>query len=88
MTFFDILRSILTKTNPDLYKSYGFTSIFNSYMLVRYLSMEPDLLPFAEIIEKFNAIGISKEDIYIWAFKHIPKHSGYIKYISKPKDKK
>lgn len=59
----------------------GFNSAMSSYMLVRYLSMRMNLLPYAEIIQMLQRANISDRDIYIWAYKNIPAGNPYIKYI-------
>lgn len=81
MNFFEILRNILQKTDPEMEKKPGFEQAFNSYMLIRYLSMRISLLPFAEIIQKFQRAGVSELDIYRFAYANIPVQNPFIKYI-------
>ena len=84
--FFDILGDILTKkSGGKLYEEPEFNKFMSNFMLVRYLSMRPALLPYAQILNKFQCT-LSSTDIYRWAYNNIPKQSsGYIKYISKKK---
>jgi hypothetical protein len=89
MTFFDILRNILVKADPNLISDPSFAKALNIYMLINYLSMEPKLLPYAEIIQKFLEAKIPPIQIYEWAYKHVPKQkNGYIQYIKAKKPKK
>ena len=54
-------------------------------MLVRYLSMKNNLLPNAQILNKYQCT-LSNEEMYKWAYNNIPKQkSPWIKYISKKK---
>ena len=85
MTFFDILRNILTKQKERLEDDINFDTVFQPYMLVRYLSMRDSLLPYARIIQSFQNAEIDHKIIYQWAYKHIPYSNPYIKYITKPK---
>lgn len=81
MNFFDILKNILQKNDPEMENKSGFDQAFNSYMLIRYLSMRIGLLPFAEIIQRFQMAGVSEIDIYRFAYKNIPAQNPFIKYI-------
>lgn len=85
-SFFDILKDILLKeSGGTLTEEPDFNKHMSSYMLVRYLSMRDSLLPYAQILNKFQCV-LSQDRIYLWAYKNIPKQkSGFIKYISKKK---
>jgi hypothetical protein len=88
MNFFNILNDILTKKNGNLHKEADFKKHASNYMLVRYLSMKDSLLPYAQILNKYQSV-LNAEQMYLWAFKNIPRqNSGYIKYMSKKKKKK
>ena len=86
--FFDILQDILLKNSGgDLYEDTEFNKFMSNFMLVRYLSMRNTLMPYAQILNKFQCT-MSSKDMYIWAYKNIPKqNSAWIKYISKKKTK-
>ena len=43
--------------------------------------MRISLLPFAEIIQKFQRAGVSELDIYRFAYANIPVQNPFIKYI-------
>lgn len=87
LTFFDILKNILTKEKENLEDDINFDSVFQPYMLVRYLSMRDSLLPYAGLIQTLQNAQIDNRTIYQWAYKHIPAGNPYIKYIAKPKKK-
>lgn len=87
MNFFDILRNILAKGDDELYQHPDFDKVFNSYMLIRYLSMRDSLMPFALIIQDMQKAGINDLQIYKFAYNHIPKTNPFIKYIKAKKAK-
>ena len=88
ITFFDILKNILTKSDNELENHPDFKKNFSTYMLIRYLSMREDLFPFALIIQQMvSAKKISDSNIYKFAYTHIPKTNPFIKYIKKTKKK-
>jgi len=88
-SFFDILGDILTKKSGGiLYEEPDFNKHMSSFMLVRYLSMKNNLLPYSQILNKYQCT-LSAVEMYRWAYTNIPKqNSGFIKYISKKKKKK
>ena len=87
--FFDILADILMKkSGGTLHEQSGFQSKFSTFMIVRYLSMNDKLLPYANELNKLQ-LTLSPTQVYLWCYHNIPKQrSSYIKYISKPKKKK
>ena len=87
LTFFDILKDILLKQNGELHQTQGFDQVFSPFMVVRYLSMKPNLLRYANQINQFNKTNcFTPEQIYLWCYNNIPKQTnGYIKYIKKKK---
>lgn len=92
MTFFDMMKDILTKGNSKEYylEHPDFEKTFSSFMLARYLSMRADLLPWARLINHLNLSKATSRNIFIFAWDSIPKQkNGYISYIKKDKkDKK
>lgn len=92
MTFFDILKAILTKNKSmnSVLDDPEFDRMFSSFMLTRYLSMRPDLIGYARIINHMQSTSLSKQAIFKFAYDSIPKQkSGYISYMKKAKkDKK
>lgn len=88
INFFDILKNILSKGDDSLDEHPDFKKNFSVYMLIRYLSMRDDLLPFALIIQQMVSARISDTNIYKFAYTHIPKtRSTFIKYIKKSNNK-
>lgn len=89
MNLFTILKDILVKQGGELHKSEEFNKAFSPYMLVRYLSMKPELLPYSIAISRFMKVGLTNKTIYKWCYKNIPKQrSSYIKYMKKKKQRK
>lgn len=88
LSFFDILKNILSKDNDSLEQHPDFKKNFSTYMLIRYLSMREDLFPFALIIQNMVSAKITDMNIYKFAYTHIPKTNHYIKYIKKKNDDK
>jgi hypothetical protein len=90
MTFFTILKDILTKGNSKEYylEHPDFDKVFSSFMLARYLSMRSDLMMWARLINHLNVAKVSPRNIFIFAWDSIPKQkNGYIPYIKKDKRK-
>ena len=87
MQVYDFVSDILTKkSGGTLYKDPRFKS-FNSYMLCRYLSMKPHLIPFAEALLKYQSV-LTDEQVYRWAYSVIPKQrSGFVTYMKPRKSK-
>lgn len=88
-SFFDCLADILLKfSGGTLYKTcQNFNKYFSPYMICRYISMKPQLIEFAEVLNQLQTV-LSFEDFYKVAYSIIPKQrSGYIKYIKKLKAK-
>lgn len=71
-----------------MYEKPGFKEAFSPYMLIRYLSMKPDLLPFALVIQNMvKAKSLNYLQIYKFAYNNIPRSNPYIKYIKARKPK-
>ena len=85
ITFFDVMKDILLKQNGELDKETNFNQVFSSFMLVRYLSMKPELMEYADKLNSWQKF-LSSKQIYKWAYKNIPRQStGFIPYIKKKK---
>lgn len=88
MTFFDIMKDILVKGNSKEYylEHPEFDKIFSPYMLARYLSMRPNLIKWARVINHLNMSKCTARNVFIFAWDSIPKQdNGYISYIKKDK---
>ena len=88
-SFFDCMSDILLKlTSGKLYKSNDFEKHFSPFMVCRYLSMNKNLLPFAEYLNSVQTI-LDKKRFYILAYSLIPKQkSSFIRYLKKTKKNK
>ena len=84
--FFDCMSDLLLKlSNGKLYKSNDFDKHFSPYMVCRYLSMNKNLLPYAEYLNTVQMI-LAKKCFYQLAYSLIPKQkTSFIRYIKKPK---
>ena len=84
--FFDCMSDLLLKlSNGKLYKSNDFDKHFSPYMVCRYLSMNKNLLPYAEYLNNVQMI-LDKKCFYQLAYSLIPKQkTSFIRYIKKPK---
>lgn len=84
--FFDCMSDLLLKlSNGKLYKSNDFDKHFSPYMVCRYLSMNKNLLPYAEYLNTVQMI-LDKKSFYQLAYSLIPKQkTSFIRYIKKPK---
>ena len=84
--FFDCMSDLVLKlTNGKLYKSNDFDKHFSPYMVCRYLSMNKNLLPYAEYLNTVQMI-LDKKCFYQLAYSLIPKQkTSFIRYIKKPK---
>ena len=84
--FFDCMSDLLLKlTNGKLYKSNDFDKHFSPFMVCRYLSMNKNLLPYAEYLNTVQTI-LDKKCFYQLAYSLIPKQkTSFIRYIKKPK---
>ena len=84
--FFDCMSDLLLKlSNGKLYKSNDFDKHFSPYMVCRYLSMNKNLLPYAEYLNTVQMI-LDKKCFYQLAYSLIPKQkTSFIRYIKKPK---
>lgn len=87
--FFNILSDILLKKSKcTMHLEPGFNTDFSSFMLIRYLSMKPNLTQYAVILNNYQYNCLTPEQIYKWCYENIPKQkSGFIRYISKNKKK-
>jgi len=89
-SFFDVLKDILTKqSGGTLHLKQNFDSVFSTFMITRYLSMDDSLIEYANQLNKLQQT-LTSAQVYQWCYANIPKRKNpYIRYISKPKkDKK
>ena len=87
---FDHLKAIyLEPYNPDYFKNMSETDrkTFSTYMINRYISMNPDWLFLANYVQKFS-YDMTPEMLYKVYANFIPKGKTYLKYIKGKKEKK
>jgi len=80
MNIFDILNSV-SHTKKDLSKEPDFEKAYNPYMINRYLSMHPETIPYAEMVDLMR--DLPKFIQYRWLLNIIPKEKRYFKYLKK-----
>ncbi len=87
MTLFDCLKEIITTKRGTLDKSPYFDKSWNTFMILRYLSMDNK---FAKIARLANSLQctLTNVQMYKYLVKNVPySRNSYIRYISKPKTK-
>ena len=85
MTLFDILKDIITTKSGTLHTEPDFKSVWSSYMVCRYLSMDSRFFPIAENFNKLY-LTMTNKQAYLYLTKAIPQNrNSFIRYISKPK---
>lgn len=82
MNLFDILKSLTTK--KDLSKEEDFEKQYNSFMVNRYLSMNSNTVPHANIMNRYSS-NIPKKQQYRFLQNTIPNKNIYFKYSKKNK---
>ena len=84
--FYELVIDMLAKISGKLYLSSKFDSLFSPYMLCRYISMRPNLLKYAELLNLVNSVSkLTKIQFYKFAYAVLPKSEYvFIKYIKKP----
>ena len=87
MNTFDYLKDIISNKTGKLTDQVDFDKTFDSYMIVRYLSMDERFIDCAEIANQYVPI-LSKREMYKLLINIVPKNRNcFISYISKPKKK-
>lgn len=81
MTIFDWLNEISYNKRPWSSFNNEDRESFNSYMINRFISMKGDYIDFVNTIQKYP---ISKEALYNFYCKIVPKKKTFFRYI-KPK---
>jgi hypothetical protein len=81
----DIIDDILVEKTGTLLDSSDYEKEFNSFFIIRYLSMNENLIPYCNYLNKLHDIrgqkSISKKQFYNLMIKLIPKTEGRFKYI-------
>lgn len=85
MNLFDCLREIITTKKGDLDDHPDFSRTWSTYMICRYLSMDPRFFEIAQIANRMQ-LHQTNQQMYRFLVKNIPQQrNSFIKYISKPK---
>lgn len=87
MTIFDLFKDIIKEKRGHLIDDPQFFEVFNLWMVVRWLSMREDLIPYAQWLNKYGS-KMTIENCYHYLLVVIPRQNNYfIKYIKKSKKK-
>lgn len=85
LTIFNIVNNLLRKTDENLYKHPSFKSVFNKYMVLRIISMIPELIEYSSYFNDNVFDKFSKEDMYKILYNTLPYNTSNITYIKKVK---
>jgi hypothetical protein len=81
----EIIDDILVTKSGNLLNDVEFEKDFNAFMIIRFLSMNPNLLPYCNHLNKIHDIrgqkSISKKQFYKLMVKFIPKTTERFPYI-------
>jgi hypothetical protein len=81
----EIVDDILVDKTGTLLNDPVYEKDFNAFLIIRYLSMNPDLLPYCNYLNRLHDIrgqkSISKKQFYKLMIKLIPKTTGRFQYI-------
>jgi len=83
-TFFDHLNQVLKVQNKNYWSTLEEPDkkTWNTYMMLRYLSMNPDWIEIISIIQPYCQ-SLDSEFVYKLLISFIPKGKSFIKYIKK-----
>lgn len=87
----EIVTDILLKVSGRLYENQEeFQKVFSPFLLCRFLSMRPDLIGYADLLNTISSNSkLTNVQFYKLAYNLIPKQRfGYVKYIKKLKKQK
>jgi hypothetical protein len=84
MSLFDCLKDIITYKTKTLHHNPEFGSVWSSFMIIRYLSMDKRFYTVAEDANRLVSV-LSPEQMYLYLSAAISKSgNSYITYIKKP----
>jgi predicted DNA-binding protein YlxM (UPF0122 family) len=81
-SLFDILSNVSVDKKDNW---FNYSSVYNSYMITKYISMDFSLVEIADLANKFDS-GITKQMQYDFYRNVLPKGKRYFKYIKKQMD--
>lgn len=77
--FFEFLNQISFTKNPNFYNDET-SRDWNSWMVLRYLSMDESLLPLVNSIQEFQSV-LDGQQMYTFLCQVIPKKKRFFRYI-------
>lgn len=81
----EIVDDILVDKTGTLLDDPSYEKDFNAFLIIRYLSMNPSLLPYCNYLNKLHDIrgqkSISKKQFYKLMVKLVPRVDGRFQYI-------
>lgn len=85
--FFDHLNQIIKDKKPNYWKSLSSEDkkTWNTFMINRYLSMNPEWIIIVDLFQKYNHF-LDNKLCYIVYANYIPKGKSFLKYIKRDKD--
>ena len=85
-TFFDHLNAVLKVQDPYYWDELDEVDkkSWNTYMMMRYLSMNPNWIEVIDIIQQY-VHSLNPKHVYRLLIQYIPKGRNFIKYIKKDK---
>lgn len=86
INLFTFLKDITYHKNGDLLTD-STRSVFNKFMILRFISMDDDLIAISNILNKYQAT-LSKSQLYKLLLYLIPKQKRFLNYIGKNKSEK
>jgi hypothetical protein len=92
-TIYDIFKDVFTKkSGGTLHTDFNFEKVMNPFMMARLLRMSDKYVVYANVINRYSQIW-SKEEVYLWLYKNLPKlrsapYNDYLKKAKKEEEKK
>jgi len=82
LTIFDFINDIRKYKTGKLLEDESNNSVFNSFMILKFLSMKEDDVPICNYLNKYCNI-LTKEQMYFALINLIEKDNRFYKYINK-----
>ena len=85
MTFFDVLKDVITEKSGKLHEAPDFSKHFDKFMIIRWLSMDNRFVHIAEQLNRncYHRL-LNDEEFYKLLINLVPRYNNhYIKYIKK-----
>jgi hypothetical protein len=82
VTIFDYLKDIMINKKGDVTAKDPSMSKFNTFMIIRFLSLDDGYLPFLNVVNTFQD-NLTKEEAYKMLLLTIPKSRKFLKFPKK-----